>query len=193
MLPIEGTEVLRVAVLSGAIGFAGFCVSYGFYVWRKRNAAHRQRRPLPIRLAQVLALLGCAAIALAWAFNEFRGRAGIAGGSDVFVVTTRGDMSAQQIASAETFTQGDVVAQFLTPADRSRLAGIDLQRSQAQAKKEAIASKVLQSDEALLQEQTHLRAELLQLRGFLVPTGKLATRDRAGTSQHLDRLDTGGQ
>ena len=166
MLPIEGSGILRVAILSGVIGFAGFCISYGLYVWRKRNAAHRSRRPLPTRLAQLLALLGCAAIALTWAFNEFRGRTGIAGGNDVFVVTTRGDISAQQITSAETIARGDVVAQFLTPADRSRLAGIDLQKARVQANKEAIGSKVLQSDEALLQEQTHLRAELLQLKGF---------------------------
>jgi prefoldin subunit 5 len=34
------------------------------------------------------------------------------------------------------------------------------------AKKEAMANKVLQSDEALRQEQTHLRSELLQNKGF---------------------------
>jgi hypothetical protein len=166
MLPAEGGEILRVAILSGVIGFACFCVSYGFYVWRKRNAAHQQAKSLPIRLAQFLALIGCATIALSWALNEFRGRAGIAGGSNVFVVTARPDISAQQITSADRIAQGAVVAEFLTPADRTRLAAVDLQRSQAQAKKEAIQSTVLQSDEALLQEQTHLRSELLQLKGF---------------------------
>jgi hypothetical protein len=50
--------------------------------------------------------------------------------------------------------------------DRTRLAAIDLQILQAKAKKDAIANKVLQSDEALLQEQTHLRSELLQNKGF---------------------------
>src|SRR4029077_12393779 len=94
MLPAEGGEILRVAILSGVIGFACFCVSRGFYVWRKRNAAHQQAKSLPIRLAQFLALIGCATIALSWALNEFRGRAGIAGGSNVFVVTARPDISA---------------------------------------------------------------------------------------------------
>ena len=99
-------------------------------------------------------------------FTEFRGRNGIAGGRDVFVVAARSDLPAQQITAAETVTAGDVVAEFLTPADRTRIVGIELQRTQAQAKKEAIASKVLQADEALLEEQTHLRSELLQLKGF---------------------------
>jgi hypothetical protein len=43
MLPPEGSEILRVAILSGVIGFAGFCVSYGFYVWRKRNSTHQRQ------------------------------------------------------------------------------------------------------------------------------------------------------
>jgi hypothetical protein len=166
MLPSEGSEILRVAVLSGVIGFAGFCISYGFYVWRKRNSSNRRLRSQATTLAQILAFLGCATIALSWAFNEFQGRSGIAGGSDVFVVNAHRESFAQQITSAETVAQGDVVAEFLSPADRTRLAAIDLQISQAKAKMEAIANKVLQSDEALLQEQTHLRSELLQNKGF---------------------------
>ena len=166
MLPSEGSEILRVAILSGVIGFAGFCISYGFYVWRKRNSTNRKLKSRATTLAQVLAFLSCASIALSWAFNEFQGRSGIAGGSDVFVVNARRESFAQQITSAETVAQGDVVAEFLSPADRARLAAIDLQISQAMAKKEAMANKVLQSDEALLQEQTHLRSELLQNKGF---------------------------
>jgi hypothetical protein len=30
MLPSEGSEILRVAVLSGVVGFAGFCISTVF-------------------------------------------------------------------------------------------------------------------------------------------------------------------
>ena len=166
MLPSEGSEILRVALLSGVIGFAGFCISYGFYVWRKRNSVNRAPKPLTTRLALALACLGCATIALSWALNEFQGRNGIAGGSDLFVVNARRESFTQQITPAETVAEGDVVAEFLSPADRTRLAAIDLQISQAKAKKEAIANKVLQSDEALLQEQTHLRSELLQNKGF---------------------------
>src|SRR5438105_2984781 len=167
MLSSEGSEILRVAILSGVIGFAGFCVSYGFYVWRKRNSTNRRSKSRARTLAQVCAFLGCATIALSWAFNEFRGRIGIAGGSDVFVVNARRETFAQQITLAGTVTQGEVVAEFLSPADRSRLAAIDLQISQAKAKKEAIANKAFQSDEALLQEMAHLRSELLQNRAFV--------------------------
>src|SRR5438270_4760265 len=166
MLSSEGSEILRVAILSGVIGFAGFCISYGFYVWHKRNSTNRRSKSQATTLVQVLAFLSCATIAISWAFNEFQGRNGIAGGRDVFVVKARREGFAQQITSAETVAQGEVVAEFLSPDDRTRLAAIDVQISQAKVKKEAIANKVLQSDEALLQEQTHLRSELLQNRGF---------------------------
>jgi hypothetical protein len=166
MLPAEGTEILRVAILSVVIGFAGFCISYGVYVWRKRNATNRRPRSRSIMLAQVTFLLSCATIAVSWAFNEFQGRSGIAGGSDIFVVNARGESFAQRITSAERVAKGDLLAEFLSPADRTRLAGIDLQISQAKAKKQAIGHKVLQYDEALLQEQAHLQSELLQDRGF---------------------------
>jgi hypothetical protein len=162
----EGSEILRVAVLSGVLGFAGFCISYGLYVWRKRNAANRAPVSTATRLARAIACLGCLTLALAWAFNEFRGRNGIACGSDVFVVNAHRETFAQQITAAGTVAQGDVVAEFFSPADRARLAAIDLQILQAEAKKEAIANNVIQPDEALLQEQSHLRSELLQNRGF---------------------------
>jgi len=55
MLPSEGSEILRVAILSGVIGFAGFCISYGFYVWRKRNSTNRKLKSRATTLAQVLA------------------------------------------------------------------------------------------------------------------------------------------
>jgi len=64
MPPTEGSEVLRVAVLSAVIGFAGFCISYGVYVWRKRNAINRSSRSLPVRLGEICLLLGCVTIAL---------------------------------------------------------------------------------------------------------------------------------
>jgi hypothetical protein len=183
MLPVEGKDLLRIAVLSGVIGFAAFCLSYGLFVWRKRNAANGASRPREIRAAQIFALLGCAGIALSWAFNEFQGRNGIAGGSDIFVVHARRESAAQNITAADTVEKGDVVAEFLSPADRTRVAAVEVQQAQARAKREAIQDGVLQIDEALLQEQAHLRSELLQLKGFAFELRKTRLeieRDRAG-------------
>lgn len=195
MLPAEGTDILRIAILSGLIGFTGFCISYGFYVWRKRNSTNRPSKSRALRLAQIFGLVGCATIAISWAANEFQGRRGIAGGSDVFVVNARHESFGQQIkiTSAAEVAQGDVVAEFLSPADRARLAAIDLQISQTKAKKEAIANKALQYDEALLQEQTHRRSELLQNRGFafqLQNSGYEAERERTALTTAWTREES---
>jgi hypothetical protein len=182
MLPVEGKDLLRIAVLSGVLGFAAFCLSYGLFVWRKRNAANGAPRPRAVRAAQIFALLGCAGIALSWAFNEFQGRTGIAGGSGIFVVHARRESAAQNITTADTVEKDDVVAEFLSPADRTRVGAVEVQQAQARAKREAIRSGVLQMDEALLQEQAHLRSELLQLKGFAFELRKTRLeieRDRA--------------
>jgi hypothetical protein len=166
MLPVEGKDLLRIAILSGMLGFACFCVSYGIFVWRRRNLTNRRPRSRATRTAQVLLLLGILGIVLSWAMNEFQGRTGIAGGSDLFVVNARQESASQQITSADSVAQGDVVAEFLSASDRTRLAAIDLQQAQARAKIKAIRGKALQFDQALLQEEAHLRSARLQFEGF---------------------------
>jgi HlyD family secretion protein len=182
MVPVEGKDLLRIAILSGMLGFACFCVSYGIYVWRRRNSSNSRPKSRATRAAQALVLLGILGVALSWAMNEFQGRTGIAGGSDLFVVNARQESASQQITSADTVEQGDVVAEFLSASDRTRLAAIDLQQAQARAKIKAIQSEVLQFDQALLQEQAHLRAALLQFKdlAFELRRSRLEIeRDRA--------------
>jgi hypothetical protein len=166
MLPVEGKDLLRIAVLSGMLGFACFCISYGVFVWRRRNAANQRARSRPTKAAQALVLIGLVGLAVSWATIEFQGRTGIAGGSDLFVVHARQASASQRITSADTVAQDNVVAEFLSASDRTRLAAIDLQQAQARAKIKTIESAVLQFDEALLQEQAHLHSALLQFKGF---------------------------
>jgi hypothetical protein len=182
MLPVEGSDLLRIAVLSGMVGFACFCISYGVFVWRRRNSTNGRPSSRATKLAQALVLIGVVGIGLSWTTNEFQGRTGIAGGSDLFVVHSRQESASQQITSADTVKQGDVVAEFLSASDRTRLAAIDLQQAQARAKIRAIQSEVLQFDQALLAEQAHLRSALLQFKGFAFELRKSRLeieRDRA--------------
>jgi hypothetical protein len=118
MLPVEGSDLLRIAVLSGLVGFACFCISYGVFVWRRRNSTNGRPSSRATKLAQALVLIGVVGIGLSWTTNEFQGRTGIAGGSDLFVVHSRQESASQQITSADTVKQGDVVAEFLSASDR---------------------------------------------------------------------------
>lgn len=166
MLPMEGKDFLRFALFSGLIGFAVFCISYSSHVWFRRNGARSRPASWQLRGAQIAVGLGIFGISAAWALNEFQGRSGIAGGSDLFVVPARRDSTAHTVTSAETVTKGDIVAEFLSPADRSQLAALDLQQDQARARWEATQSRPLQFDQALLQEQSQLRTQVIQLEGF---------------------------
>jgi hypothetical protein len=166
MLPLEGHDLLRVALFSGVLGFAAFCISYVVFVWRRRNAANTVRPSRLVRAARCSTLLGCLGLVASWAVNEFRGRDGIARGSDLFVVSARRGSAVQNVTSADAIGVNDVVAEYLSPADRTRLHGVELQRAQAQAKRDAIRTRVLQVDEALLQEQSHARTKLVQLQAF---------------------------
>jgi hypothetical protein len=44
MFPIEGQDLLRVALLAGVMGFAAFCLSYTLYVWHRRNTLPCEHR-----------------------------------------------------------------------------------------------------------------------------------------------------
>src|SRR5215203_4263490 len=167
MVALEGKDFLRLVIFSGIAGFAFFCVSYGVYVWKKRNAPGSQSTSSGIPAAgQVLVLLGALALASSWAFNEFQGRNGVAGGGDLFVVHARRDSSAQKIPADVEVAEGAVLAEFMSPADQARLTAIEAQQAKARAKREATKASPLLFDQALLQEQSYLRAEQSQLKGF---------------------------
>ncbi|HZT52564.1 MAG TPA: hypothetical protein VFA22_11545, partial [Stellaceae bacterium] len=99
----------------------------------------------------------------------------------------------EQITTADQVGRGDVVATFLSPADRTRIAGVEMQAAQAEAKRDAIRNRVLQTDEALLQEQSHAQSELQQLQGFafeLQNARRAVERDRAGLTTDWTREES---
>src|SRR5215208_5314539 len=137
MLAIEGQDLLRVALLAALVGFIAFCASYTLFMWRKRNQSHRGQTTRLVRVAHALSMFGCASLVGWWALNEFRGRSGIVGGSELFVVHARREGAVQHLTKAATVREGEILAEFLSPADQSRLASLDVQRAQARARREA--------------------------------------------------------
>jgi hypothetical protein len=98
--------------------------------------------------------------------TEFRGRTGIAEGSGLFVVHAQREKPARDLVVGNIILQDQVLATFLSPANRTRVDAISMQGAQARAKREAIENRALQFDESLLQEQAHVQAETTQLKGF---------------------------
>src|SRR4028118_361509 len=84
-------DVLRIALFSAFLGFATFCASYAFHVWRKRNRNNRPAAPWMTRLGVAAFSGGLIGFAGCWAESRFAQRDGIVGGDELFVVHARRD------------------------------------------------------------------------------------------------------
>jgi diguanylate cyclase (GGDEF)-like protein len=103
-----------------------------------------------------------------WGFSELESREGTAGGSDLFVVHARRDNAMMRLRPYDEVKAGEVVAEFIPPANQSQLAIKDFQQAQAQVRKEAIRVKPLSIDQGLVQREAQLRSQITQEEGFLL-------------------------
>ena len=157
MIAVEGKDFLRLVIFSGIVRFGIFCLSYGIHVWRKRNASLSRKRTPAICLAELSAFSGASASLVHGPFNEFQGRGGVAGGGDLFVVHARKDSTPRKLPSEEKVEDRAVLAEFMSPPDEARMAAIEAEQAKAKAKRDAVRFSPLVFDQALLQEQSHLR------------------------------------
>ncbi len=165
---LDGKEFLRIAIFSGVLGFAVFCLSYSLLMWRKRNSVNSRRPTWTRRVAYLFATLGGAGLLATWGFSELESREGTAGGSDLFVVHARRDNAMMRLRPYDEVKAGEVVAEFIPPANQSQLAIKDFQQAQAQVRKEAIRVKPLSIDQGLVQREAQLRSQITQEEGFLL-------------------------
>lgn len=166
MLAFEANDLLRLAIFSGLLGFAAFCISYSVLVWRRRNSGTASRLTWIRGLSYVSLLLGCIGIFYAWAASELQRRDGIASGSELFVVHARRDSVVQNLATGEEVAPGEAVAEFLPPANEARLAVLERQEAAARARLRVAQVNPVPVDPLLLQHYAHLRQQLTQAEGM---------------------------
>jgi hypothetical protein len=107
-------------------------------------------------LTAVVGVLGFAAY---WAYDQFVPQQGVVSGDGLFVVHARHDAEIR-VNAKDWVWAGDVVAEFRPPSLDAELAVYDRQIEEANAGVESVAARPLQLDQALLQEQTQLRAQV---------------------------------
>ncbi|KAA2211327.1 HlyD family efflux transporter periplasmic adaptor subunit [Teichococcus oryzae] len=157
---IEASDVLRIAVVSGLIGFGVFCASYSLAVWFRRNRS----QPNPFtRLSFFALVLGIFGVAGNWAYNEYSSRNGIVGGQDLFVIHAKRNVTVERLVSEGRVDKGDSLAIFLPPSLEEQLAVIDSHIKQAQAKIGYFNLRALPVDALLLQQQAQLRQQIDQM------------------------------
>lgn len=167
MLVLKGADLLRIAIFGGVFGFAAFCASYSLLVWRKRNSRN-DRQPSRIRqLAYLCVFAGAMGLLGTWVFSLLEKREGIVDGSDLFVVHARHESAALHLTPQNEVQTGEMIAEFVSPANQGQRTLNDLHVSQAQMRTEAARVKPLAIDQALVQRETQCRLQIAQKRGFL--------------------------
>ena len=97
MLVLQGTDLLRIAILGGVIGFAAFCASYSLLVWRKRNSKNERQTSRIRRLAYLCMFSGAVGLFGGWAFSQLEKREGIVNGKELYVVHARQGIAAVRL------------------------------------------------------------------------------------------------
>lgn len=155
---IEASDVLRIAVISGLIGFGVFCVSFSMSVWFRRN---RTRPNRAARFSFLAITLGVFGVVGNWAYNEFSSRDGIVGGQDLFVVHAKRNVAIDNLARGRV-EKGERLAEFLPPSLDGQLAVIDSHIKQAQSKIGFFDLRALPVDTTLAQRRIQLRQQIDQ-------------------------------
>jgi hypothetical protein len=172
MLALNGNDFLRIAIFSGALGFAVFCASYSLLVWRKRNKGRGYQSSWLRRIAYASVAVGAIGVLTAWGFIELEKREGVAGGNDLFVVHARRDNTVLNLTSRDKAEAGEVIAEYVPLANQTQLAVKDIQQAQAQARKEAVRVQSLPVDQGLVQRELQIRTQITQADGFLLELQK---------------------
>jgi len=172
MLALNGSDFLRIAIFSGALGFAVFCASYSLVVWRKRNKGRGHRPSWLRRSAYASVALGVLGALISWGFNGLEKRDGVAGGNDLFVVHARRDNTVLNLTPRDEIEAGEVIAEYVPLANQTQLAVKDIQQAQAQARKEAVRVQSLPIDQGLVQRELQIRTQITQAEGFLLELQK---------------------
>lgn len=155
MAGVTGSEFLQIAIFAGVIGLGFFCLSYAVLVWSKRNALGA-RFGRARRVALALFVLGGLATGAILGTSALTRRQGVVDGSDLFVVHARPN-ALVRLTDANTVDSGNEIASFMPAGIQSRREMLELQSAKAAAAREAIKAKPIEIDQALLQEQAHLR------------------------------------
>jgi len=167
MLVLEGKDLLRIAIFGGVLGFAAFCASYSLLVWRKRNSRN-DRPPSRMRRRACLCIFsGAIGLLGTWAFSQLEKRDGIADGSDLYVVHARQDSAALRLTPRDEVQAGEVIAEFVSPANQRQRTLNDLHLAQAQIRTEAARAKPLVIDQVLVQREAQTRLQIAQKDGFI--------------------------
>jgi hypothetical protein len=192
---MESETVLRFTLLSGLIGFAAFCGSYAFQMWRRRNASIRNKGPSAFRdrlrvLFSLGMVLGGLGALLSLAVREVVRPVGLLEGNELVTVRARDDFDLVDAHKGPLVEQGEVLARFQNPEHATEVDQLRLRRSRLVAEQRGLELSPLEPDAELVRLLQNAITQRRQLQGsldLLEPERHAALRAAAENS--LSRKD----
>lgn len=194
---MEIETILKTVLFSGIVGFAFFCASYSFHVWRSRNKAIAVARRAEVGWVGCLknwffaaGVIGVVVLLAAAIWREVRPREGILGGDGLFTVRADEDLRLEFVTQAKAVQSGDVLARFRSPERQAEIAELTLKREILGTQKDVVSKQPLQPDAELVRriqkaddDYRQLSASLL----YLIPEQAVVLREQL--RDELDRSE----
>jgi len=200
---VETETVLHVALFSGILGFAAFCASYAFHVWRSRNAASARKNirrgwnAFVARWSLTALALGCILMLAAAIWREVRPREGVLTGDGLYTIRADENLKLEYVTNARTVRAGDVLARFRSPERQAEIAELELKRQILETQRQIIRLQPLAPDNELVRDYERHNADQRQLLASLanlIPDHALVVReqlrDTLDKTERINSLNT---
>ena len=200
---METETVLHVALFSGILGFAAFCASYAFHVWRSRNSAnsrktaHRGWIAFVARWSVAALGTGCILMLAAAIWREVRPREGVLTGDGLYTVRADESLKLEYVTNARTVQAGEVLARFRSPERRAEITELELKRQILETQRQVIQLQPLAPDGELVRDYEKHDADQRQLLASLanlIPDHALVVReqlrDTLDKTERINSLNT---
>jgi multidrug resistance efflux pump len=176
---------LHFIIAGGVAGFAVYCASYAFHVWKNRNASlaggragGRRRFKIAFGFLLVVGILLCAG---GHGLRYAADRSGRLSAEQIYTVRLPDRSSVAAPLADGTVRKGDVVARFESPERSAKARGLALKVKSLEAEKQITLAQSPQLDKELVRQQQELATERRHLeysRDHLMPSRDTLERER---------------
>lgn len=175
--------LFHLILIGGIAGFAAYCGSYAFHVWRARNASSGARNGAPSRLGWPVALItgGAFLCLLAYAALHATDRNGLLAADGVYTLRVPEKLEVLELPAGDNVNAGDVIARFHSPEREAQLAALTLKQEVLAAEQRIAQREPLPLDTELVRRHQDLVTERRHLeasRDQLLPARDVVDRER---------------
>ncbi|HUG70790.1 MAG TPA: hypothetical protein VMM76_23780 [Pirellulaceae bacterium] len=185
---MESSRVLTLILLSGGLGFGGYCVACALHVWKARiagsgNHAGASRCTRRLKGIGVALIAGGALTATVGLIVQlFLNREGVLRGEQLTTIRPPETLLVQEVTSAETVRAADWIATFRSPEREAQIEVNELKLENHAAQQRVLRSEPLKPDAEITR---HLQEALAEQRHLQMTLSELELEDRRLNRERL--------